>query len=126
MKFLFTRFFFFSSQLFAQILFTEILYDLPGSDSPNEFVEIFNPSLTDTIHLDGWAIEDRLYTDTLEDSGDGLSIPPNGYGLILEGDYDLSNGIYQTIIPENTIIIKVDDSSIGNGLSGSDSLFLYD
>ena len=126
MKYLFTIFFFCYSQLYAQILFTEILYDLPGPDSPNEFVEIYNPSITDTIHLDGWTIKDRLYTDTLEDSGDGLSIPPNGYGLILEGDYDLSNGIYQAIIPVSTIIIKVDDSSIGNGLSGSDSLFLYD
>ncbi|MBL7014012.1 MAG: lamin tail domain-containing protein [Candidatus Marinimicrobia bacterium] len=126
MKYFFTSFFFFYSQSFAQILFTEILYDLPGSDSPNEFVEIFNPSLTDTVHLDGWTIVDRLYTDTLEDSGDGLSIPPNGYGLIMEGDYDITNGIYQNIIPENTIIIKVDDSSIGNGLSGFDSLFLYD
>ena len=102
------------------------MYDLEGTDSPNEFVEIFNPSETDSLNMDGWTIRDRSSTDALIDSGFGLKIPPLFYGLIMEGDYPILSGIYNLIIPENTILIKVDDSSIGNGLSVSDSLYLQD
>ncbi len=109
-----------------QILITEIMYDLDGTDSPNEFVEIFNPSETDSLNINGWTIRDRSSTDALIDSGFGLKIPPLSYGLIMEGDYSFETGIYNSIIPENTILIKVDDSSIGNGLSVSDSLYLQD
>ena len=109
-----------------QILITEVMYDLDGTDSPNEFVEIFNPSETDSLNMNGWTIQDRSSTDALIDSGFGLKIPPLSYGLIMEGDYPILSGIYNLIIPENTILIKVDDSSIGNGLSVSDSLYLQD
>ena len=109
-----------------QILITEVMYDLDGTDSPNEFVEIFNPSETDSLNMNGWTIRDRSSTDALIDSGFGLKIPPLSYGLIMEGDYPILSGIYNLIIPENTILIKVDDSSIGNGLSVSDSLYLQD
>ena len=102
------------------------MYDLEGTDSPNEFVEIFNPSETDSLNMNGWTIRDRSSTDALIDSGFGLKIPPLSYGLIMEGDYPILSGIYNLIIPENTILIKVDDSSIGNGLSVSDSLYLQD
>ena len=115
-----------SIALSQQILITEIMYDLDGTDSPNEFVEIFNPSETDSLNMDGWTIRDRSSTDALIDSGFGLKIPPLSYGLIMEGDYSFETGIYNSIIPENTVLIKVDDSSIGNGLSASDSLFLQD
>ena len=119
-------FFLQSIALSQQILITEIMYDLNGSDSPNEFVEIFNLSETDSLNMDGWTIRDRSSTDALIDSGFGLKIPPLSYGLIMEGDYSFETGIYNSIIPENTVLIKVDDSSIGNGLSVSDSLFLQD
>ena len=119
--------FFLQSIAFSQqILITEIMYDLDGTDSPNEFVEIFNPSEMDTLNLEGWIIQDRSSIDALIDSGFGLKIPPLSYGLIMEGDYPILSGIYNLIIPENTILIKVDDSSIGNGLSVSDSLYLQD
>ena len=82
-----------------QILITEIMYDLDGADSPNEFVEIFNPSETDSLDLTGWTIRDRSSTDALNDSGYGLKIPPLSHGLILEGDYSFPSGIYLDIIP---------------------------
>ena len=100
------------------------MYDLDGSDSPNEFVEIFNLSPSDTVDLSGWQIRDRYSADALLDSGYGLIIPPEAYGLIFEGDYNFNNGIYADSIPLGVVLIKVDDSSIGNGLSTSDSLFL--
>ena len=112
------------SFVFGQIRITEIMYDLDGSDSPNEFVEIFNLSETDSVDLTGWQIRDRYTTDALLDSGFGLLIPPQSYGIIFEGDYHFNSGIYVDSIPDGVVLIKVDDSSIGNGLSTSDSLYL--
>ena len=40
----------FQSPLISQqILITEVMYYIDGTDSPNEFVEIFNPSVTFAI-----------------------------------------------------------------------------
>lgn len=61
---------------------TEVMYDLVGTDSPNEFVELFNLSQTDTADLSGYRIKDKLSEDTLVDSGFGLRIPPQSYALI--------------------------------------------
>lgn len=105
----------------GQVIITEVMYNLEGSDSPNEFIELYNPT-ADTVDISGWRIRDKYSTDTIEDSSNGRKIPPKGYGLIMEGDYPLNDGIYT--IPAQTIIMKVDDKSIGNGLSGSDSLYL--
>ncbi|NOZ75614.1 MAG: lamin tail domain-containing protein, partial [FCB group bacterium] len=110
----------------GQIVITEVMYNLPGSDSPNEFVELFNLSFNDSVDLHGFTIRDRASTDALVDSGYGLMIAPRHYALILEGDYSFSDGLYSGLIPDSTLLIKVDDSSIGNGLSGTDSLYLAD
>ena len=114
----------FLSFISGQIRITEIMYDLDGSDSPNEFVEILNLSTTDSIDLTGWMIRDRFSTDVLHDSGYGLIIPPESYGIIFEGDYNFNTGIYADSISAGVVLIKVDDLSIGNSLSTSDSLFL--
>lgn len=109
----------------GQILITEVMYDLPGPDSPNEFVEVYNAT-PDTISLRGWHIRDKFTTDELVDTTTGYLIPPQSYFLIMEGDYNPQFGLYQNLIPENTPVLFVDDASIGNGLSVSDSLFLVD
>jgi len=116
----------FTIPLCAQVLITEVMYDLDGIDSPNEFVELFNPSTTDTVNLAGWQVRDKSSTDAIVDSGFGLELPPLGYGLLFEGDYNFYTGIYADSIPPGVILMKVDDSSIGNGLSTSDSLYLID
>ena len=117
--------FFASFPLTAQLIFSEIMFDLEGSDSPNEFVEVYN-SGTDSVDLSYWQISDKFSTDELVDGGMGTIIPPERYALILEGDYDEATGIYLNLIPDSVLIVRVDDSSIGNGLSASDSLFLSD
>jgi len=95
------------------------MFDLDGSDSPNEFIEIYNISSNPTNLMD-WFIADKLSTDDL--FTDNFTIQPNQFALILEGDYD---GFYDHIIPNETMILTVDDLSIGNGLGNSqDSLYL--
>ena len=117
--------FFASFPLTAQLIFSEIMFDLEGSDSPNEFVEVYN-SGTDSVDLSFWQISDKFSTDELVDGGMGTIIPPERYAVILEGDYDEATGIYLNLIPDSVLIVRVDDSSIGNGLSAADSLFITD
>ena len=111
--------------LAGQVVISEIMFNLEGSDSPNEYVEIYNLSTQDTIDLAEWKIRDKYSLDDLVDAGMGLHLLPRTFALIMEGDYDISTGIYASLIPESALIIKVDDNSIGNGLGNSaDSLFL--
>ncbi len=112
-------------QLHGQVIFTEIMYDLPGTDSPNEFVECFNTS-SDTISLNNWRLKDKYTSDFLVDTNWNFIVSPQSYFLIMEGDYIAGSGIYQSLIPEYTPMFYVDDASIGNGLSASDSLFIID
>jgi len=109
----------------AQLIFSEIMFNLEGSDTPNEFVEVYN-SGTVSVDLSFWQISDKFSTDELVDGGMGTIIPPERYALIMEGDYDESAGIYLNLIPDSVLIVRVDDNSIGNGLSAEDSLFLSD
>ena len=106
--------------LWSQITISEVMFDLEGSDSPNEFVEIYNYSDED-ISFQNWAIRDNYSIDEL--IPDGFAILPAGrFAIILEGDYD---GFYDEDFPEDILIIYVDDLSIGNGLGNSaDSLIL--
>ena len=112
-----------ATPLMGQIVLSEVMFDLPGPDSPNEFVEIFNLS-DQTVDLAGWQIRDKTSTDELTDTGNGTVLNGRSYAVILEGDYESDNGLYDNLIPDSVIVLKVDDKSIGNQLSTSDSLFI--
>ncbi len=114
-----------TSWCFSQVLITEVMYDLPGPDSPNEYVELYNANAY-TVSLAGWQIRDRYTTDDLIDTTFGYLVPAYSYALILEGDHDIDSSIYTQLIPDGTVLLFVDDASIGNGLSASDSLYLLD
>jgi len=49
------------------------MYDLVGTDSPNEFVELYNTSSTNTLDLTNWTISDKYSTDDLTDAGERLT-----------------------------------------------------
>lgn len=112
----------------TQVVLSEIMFDLPGSDSPNEFVEIFNLSSGDTVDIAGWRIEDNFSRDDLTDAGMGMKLGPRSFALILEGDYpaEAGSGIYASLIPDTVLLVRVDDSAIGNQLSTTDTVTLLD
>ena len=114
-----------SGRTSADLLINEIMYDPIQDDNYNEWVELYNPT-NQSINISGWAITDNSAQDFLEgdfDNGNGTTIiPPNGYAIIA----DHGTRIYENFsIPNNTIRLYVDDSSIGNGLGNSgDKLIL--
>ena len=96
------------------------MFNLEGSDSPNEFVELYNSS-TVPVDISNWIIADKLSTDDFIE-GEHI-IPALSYALIVEGDFD--GILYENLIPKTTTIIPVNGTAIGNILVNSaDSLFL--
>ena len=108
---------FFSSLVPAQtdtaLIFSEVMF-FPTS-GPNEFVELYNNSSTDSIDLSNYKI---IYStsspDIIMDFGDGTILPPESFAIILEGDYPFGTGIYDGIIPPEALVLKISDNSFGS------------
>ncbi|MHA1973179.1 MAG: fibronectin type III domain-containing protein, partial [Candidatus Hodarchaeales archaeon] len=60
----------------TNIIITEVLYDTPGTDSDEEWLELYNPT-DSAISLIGWTLTDNAGSFTL--SG---TVPANGYFII--------------------------------------------
>ena len=45
----------------AQIIISEVMFNLEGGDSPNEFVELYNTGITQ-VDISNWIIADKLST----------------------------------------------------------------
>ena len=107
------------SQSNSSVVLSEIMFCAESGN--NEFVELFNLSETDSADINGYCIQ--YYTsspDKITDAGYGTVIPPGGFAVILENDYDISEGNYKNIIPPSALILKIADNSFGSsGMSNS-------
>lgn len=133
----------------SPIIIAEVMSNVKGSDSGpgtpgdrNEFVEIYNLS-NDTIDLASYFIydfdvnADEIYpweNDSILINYPNLRINstliyPYSYALILDSEYtstDTTGGNVQPYdIPDSTLILTTDDTTIGNGLQSSDPLIIY-
>jgi len=107
-------------------MITEVMYNPAGADSPNEFVEIYNPSDL-PANITGWSIADLAATDRLLDTAGASDIilPSRTYAVIFEGDY--SGSMYQDLVPDSALILFTNTTTIGNTLGNtSDSLHYND
>jgi hypothetical protein len=104
----------------TNIVINEVMYDPETNDHYNEWIELYNPT-NQSINVSGWRITDNSAEDFLEgdsDNGNGATvIPPYGYAIIADHGTEIYENFF---IPNNTIRLYVDDSSIGNGLSNSE------
>tara|TARA_B100000315_G_scaffold260938_1_gene328024 strand:+ start:13418 stop:15016 length:1599 start_codon:yes stop_codon:yes gene_type:complete len=101
------------------------MYDPEGTDNPNEFVEIYNSSETDSVNLNSWIVRDASSEDMIVDGGMGTTLPPLSFGLIMEADYEHNDSSpYFNLIPDSVTILKIDGPAIGNALNKTDSLKL--
>ncbi|MCB9743389.1 MAG: lamin tail domain-containing protein [Alphaproteobacteria bacterium] len=103
------------------ILITEVMAN-PLDEGTGEFIELFNPGW-DSVDLAGWVIDDGNQADTLESyDGGSTTLAPGGYALILDAGY---NGDYSADF-SSAVLLTTGDSNLGNGLSVSDEVVLYE
>ncbi len=103
----------------AQVMITEVMYDVPGADYHEEFVELYNCS-TDTIDLSHWQVGDSLESDELVETGQGLLLKPGQFAVVLDGSYFGHSTRYDSIIPPQALVLKIDDGAFGsNGFSNT-------
>ena len=107
----------FFTTAFAQtdttLTLSEIMF-FPAS-GPNEFIELYNLSDTESIDLDSFKIKYSTSTpDIIIDAGEGTMLQPNSFAIILEGDYPFGSGIYEGLIPPEALLLKIDNNSFGS------------
>ncbi len=106
------------------ITITEVMFNASGN---NEFIELYNLSPTESISLKDWKI--RYYTsnsDGIIGLDTNLTLAPQSYAIILEGDYDSANGIYNQLIPPEALLLKIDNNSFGtSGMANTTDRTIY-
>lgn len=103
----------------AQVVFSEIMFDVPGADYNDEFVELFNCS-DSAVDLSGWQFSDSTGIDQITDAGEGLILQAGQFAVILDGSYFGHSTTYDSVIPPQALIVTIDDGAFGsNGLSNS-------
>jgi len=102
------------------ILITEVMANADDEDT-GEFIELYNAGY-DTIDLAGLVFTDGDDTDTLQayDSGSTL-LAPGGYAVIVDAEFDSD-----FTIDSAAIVVTTGDTTLGNSLSVSDEVVLYE
>ena len=100
------------------LLISEVLYDPPGTEPNDEWIEIFN-NTSSPMELTDWTISDNMSTDVISPT---MTIPAGGC-MVIAASED-----FYTNYPDFTgDIVFVADGRIGNGLGNSgDRLILKD
>ncbi|MBU2639574.1 MAG: lamin tail domain-containing protein [Nanoarchaeota archaeon] len=112
--------FIFIVKISSALIISEVMYDPECSDSYCEYIELYNND-SNSIDITDYTIGDDDSNDTLE--GSPFIIPSYSYALITDQD----TRIYTNYdIPKNIIWFYTDDYSIGNGLTNSETITLYD
>jgi len=113
------------SQSDSTLIFSEIMF-YPQT-GPNEFIELYNFSETESIDLDSFKIKySTSNPDIIISAGEGTILPPKSFAIILEGDYPIGSGIYDGLIPSEALILKISDNSFGSsGMSNSENRPLW-
>ncbi len=102
----------FSIRLSAQIVFSEIMFDVPGSDYNDEFVELYNLS-SDSVDVNGWQFSDSTGTDGIVDAGMGTLLAPHQFAVLLDGSYFDHSTTYDDRIPDSALVLQIDDNAFG-------------
>jgi len=135
--------------LFADspVIITEVMSNVRGPEQScgdrNEFVEIYNQS-GDTVDLAAfriWDFDDAPPDEIWPWTNDSILLEypavrthstliyPNDYALILDNEYcspDTTGGNWQLYaIPDSTLILTTDETTICDGLTTTDPLILY-
>jgi len=113
------------AQTGISLTFSEVMFR--PTESNGEYIEIYNISTTDTVDLATYRF--KYYTsalDILVAFQGGTKLAPGKFALVIENDYDWNNGIYKTLVPAGTIVMKISDNSFGtSGMANTTSRDIY-
>lgn len=103
------------------IILSEIMFNADGTESQNEFIEIYNTSETDTVDLTGFKIKDGSATvSTLASHNHGLKLLPQNYAVVHPPSYFLQpNLFYLSEDTSKSLPLSVSTSALGNGLTNT-------
>lgn len=102
------------------IIITEVMANA-GDEDTGEFIELYNFG-SDTVDLAGLMFTDGDADDTLQayDSGSTLLVP-GAYAVIVDAEFD-----NDFTIDSAAIVLTTGDTTLGNSLSVSDEVVLYE
>jgi len=105
----------------STLILSEIMF-YPQT-GPNEFIELYNYSETESININGYKIKySTSNPDVITDAGEGTILPPKSFAIILEGDYPFGTGIYDGLIPTEALVVKISDNSFGtSGMANTEN-----
>ena len=105
----------------GQIILNEIMFNPPGNENHNEFIELLNTGI-EPVDLSGWNVSDQDGSDEIVGTGGGLVLLPGQYAIILDSDYFLNSTVYDTFIPGAALILTINGPTLGSrGLSNSNA-----
>lgn len=127
----------------ADIVINEIMYDLPGTDTDREWIEIYNKG-TNAVDLINWRFQEGGTKHILNSYQGGLILSPSGYaiivdsasgflgdhpgfsGIIIDSSFSLSNAGESLVLLESvdatTYVDEVSYQSSWGGAGNSGSL----
>ncbi|MBX7150882.1 lamin tail domain-containing protein [bacterium] len=97
---------------------TEVMFDPSGSETTDEFIEVYNYSKTLTYDLSNWIISDSAGgndSDKVIGTTEGTLLYPGQFAIIFDTDYSISSGLYRNIIPDTARILKIQGTTFGSG-----------
>ncbi|MDP3444515.1 MAG: lamin tail domain-containing protein [Ignavibacteria bacterium] len=90
----------------GSLTFSEVMF-IP-SESNGEFIEIYNSSDIEIIDLSKLKFKYSTSTaDNVVEFVGGRFLLPNKFAVILEADYDFTNGVYKNLIPPDVVVLKL-------------------
>ena len=109
----------------GSLTFSEVMF-IP-SESNGEFIEIYNSSDIEIIDLSKLKFKYSTSTaDNVVEFVGGRFLLPNKFAVILEADYDFTNGVYKNLIPPDVVVLKLGDNAFGaTGMANTSSREIY-
>ncbi len=111
-----------SGMIYAQsdsVTITEVMFDPDGSESSDEFIELYNYSRSTTYDLTNWLVSDSAGgndSDKIVNAGEGLLLHPGQYAVIIDSSsYNPLTYVYQNLIPDTARILFINNATLGSG-----------
>lgn len=97
----------------ADVVLSEIMFDPAGSDSYDEYVELYNTASTGAVDLAGWTLGDGVAFDRIVAEDRGTRLEAGGFALILDSGYFEYSTSYDPL-PAEVLVLTIDGASFGD------------